>query len=269
MTGLGKAPITQGMAMAACLASDAEGSARRISAIRPLREEARAGVRPAPLASPAQCLEDEFRRRPTRELLLACDQVAVANGKGLDHRIDDELRARDLPRLLLDPEGLDLPGVRPTGVMPERETMPSTAGCATQPPAALLNAMLLLTGCMMGNSETRASCPPFVDYASAGQARSGDEVDVLPESAVIIRMSSDCAEPRDQARSCRPGPSVVEGKLKLAAQPRCSWIGGIAAVPEDRDGEAADLERRRGCHQTEAGGQAFCQPRRKRQQRTG
>ena len=147
--------------------------------------------------------------------------------------------------------------------------MPSTAGCATHPTAALLIAMLWLTGCRMGASETRPPCPPFVDYTAAVQARSGDEVEVLPESAVVIRMSSDYAEPRDQARSCRPDPSVVEGKLKLAAQPRCPWIGGIAAVPEDRDGEAADLDRRRGCNQTEAGGQAFCQSRGKRQQRTG
>lgn len=68
MTGLGKAPITPGMAMADFLTSHDEGRARGISAIRPLREDARAGMRPAPLTSPAQSLDDEFRRRPAREL---------------------------------------------------------------------------------------------------------------------------------------------------------------------------------------------------------
>lgn len=171
MTGLGKAPITPGMAMADFLTSHDEGRARGISVIRPLREDARAGVRPAPLASPAQCLDDEFRSRPARELLLARDQVVVADGKGLEHRVDDERRARDLPRLLFDSERLDLLGVRPSGLMPGRETMPSTAGCATQPPAALLIAMLWLTACTMGASETRAPCSPFTDQASAEKAR--------------------------------------------------------------------------------------------------
>lgn len=171
MTGLGKAPITPGMAMADFLTSHDEGRARRGDVNRWLKEEARAGMRPAPLASPAQCLDDEFRRRPARELLLARDQVAVADGKGTAHRGADELRARDLPHLLFDPEGLDLLGVRPSGLIPERETLPSTAGCVTQPPAALLITMLWLTACTMGASETRAPCSPFTDQASAEKAR--------------------------------------------------------------------------------------------------
>ena len=64
-------------------------------------------------------------------------------------------------------------------------------------------AFLWLTGCGMGGSDTRAPCPPVVDYTAAGQARAGDEVEALPEGAVIVRMLSDYAVLRDQARACR------------------------------------------------------------------
>ena len=80
--------------------------------------------------------------------------------------------------------------------------MPSTARCSTPPPAALLTAMLWLTGCAMGGSDTRAPCPPVVDYTTADQARAADEVAALPEGAVIIQMLSDYAVLRDQARVC-------------------------------------------------------------------
>ena len=81
--------------------------------------------------------------------------------------------------------------------------MPSTARCSTLPPAALLIAMLWLTGCAMAGSDTRAPCPPVVDYTAADQARAADEVETLPEGAVIVRMLSDYAVLRDQARACR------------------------------------------------------------------
>ena len=63
--------------------------------------------------------------------------------------------------------------------------------------------MLLLTGCAMGGSDTRAPCPPVVEYTSAEQARAADEVGALPEGAVIVRMLSDYAVLRDQAWACR------------------------------------------------------------------
>ena len=81
--------------------------------------------------------------------------------------------------------------------------MPSTARCSTLPPAALLIAMLWLTGCAMGGSDTRAPCPPVVEYTSADQARAADEVEALQEGAVVVRMLSDYAVLRDQARACR------------------------------------------------------------------
>jgi hypothetical protein len=63
--------------------------------------------------------------------------------------------------------------------------------------------MLWLSGCAMAVTETRAPCPPVVDYSAAEQARAADEVDALPEGAVIVRMLSDYAVLHDQARACR------------------------------------------------------------------
>lgn len=63
--------------------------------------------------------------------------------------------------------------------------------------------MLWLTGCATAGSETRAPCPPVVDYIAADQARAADEVDSLPEGAVIVRMLGDYAVLRDQARACQ------------------------------------------------------------------
>lgn len=80
--------------------------------------------------------------------------------------------------------------------------MPSTARCSTLPPAALLIVTLLLTGCAMVGSDVRAPCPPVVDYTAAEQARAADEVEALPEGAVIARMLGDYAVLRDQARVC-------------------------------------------------------------------
>lgn len=43
----------------------------------------------------------------------------------------------------------------------------------------------------------------MVEYTNAEQARAADEVEELPEGAVIIRMLGDYAVLRDQARACR------------------------------------------------------------------
>jgi hypothetical protein len=42
-----------------------------------------------------------------------------------------------------------------------------------------------------------------VEYSATDQARAADEVDELPEGAVVVRMISDYAVLRDQVRSCR------------------------------------------------------------------
>lgn len=64
-------------------------------------------------------------------------------------------------------------------------------------------AIVLLTGCATVGSETRAPCSPVVEYSAADQARAADEVEALPEGAVIVRMLSDYAVLRDQARACQ------------------------------------------------------------------
>ena len=68
---------------------------------------------------------------------------------------------------------------------------------------APLIAMLWLSACAMAGSETRAPCPPVVEYTTADQATAADEVEELPEGAVIVRMLGDYAVLRDQVRACR------------------------------------------------------------------
>lgn len=63
--------------------------------------------------------------------------------------------------------------------------------------------MLWLSACATVGSDARAPCPPLVEYTSAEQERAADEVGALPEGAVIVRMLSDYAVLRDQARACR------------------------------------------------------------------
>ena len=55
----------------------------------------------------------------------------------------------------------------------------------------------------MGGSDVHVPCPPVVEYSAADQARAADEVDALPDGAMIVRMLSDFAVLRDQARACR------------------------------------------------------------------
>ena len=63
--------------------------------------------------------------------------------------------------------------------------------------------MLWLSSCAMGGSDARAPCPAVVDYSAADQARAADEVEALPDGAVIVRLLIDYAVLRDQAQACR------------------------------------------------------------------
>jgi hypothetical protein len=64
--------------------------------------------------------------------------------------------------------------------------------------------MLCLSACAMGGSDRHGQvCPPVVAYSTADQVRAADEVEALPEGAVIVRMLSDYAVLRDQARACQ------------------------------------------------------------------
>ncbi|MGM0583731.1 MAG: hypothetical protein ACQEUZ_03665 [Pseudomonadota bacterium] len=46
-------------------------------------------------------------------------------------------------------------------------------------------------------------CPPVVEYDRAFLARAADEVETLPEGSAVVRMLSDYAVMREQARACR------------------------------------------------------------------
>ena len=65
--------------------------------------------------------------------------------------------------------------------------------------------MLWLSGCAMGGSDRGGpgACPPVVDYTAAEQVGAAREVEALPEGAMLVRMLSDYAVLRDQARACR------------------------------------------------------------------
>jgi hypothetical protein len=49
---------------------------------------------------------------------------------------------------------------------------------------------------------TMTPCPPVVEYSATDQARAAEEVDALPDSAMVVQMLSDYAVLRDQARVC-------------------------------------------------------------------
>jgi hypothetical protein len=81
--------------------------------------------------------------------------------------------------------------------------MKSNARCWRPPAAALLIAMLWLTGCAIAGSNSRPPCPPLVEYTTDDLVRASDEVEALSDSAVVVRMLSDYAVLRDQTRTCR------------------------------------------------------------------
>lgn len=63
--------------------------------------------------------------------------------------------------------------------------------------------MLWLSACGKGGSDRPGQvCPPVVEYSTADQARAAEEVETLPEEAMIVRMLSDYSVLRDQARAC-------------------------------------------------------------------
>lgn len=47
-----------------------------------------------------------------------------------------------------------------------------------------------------------AACPPVVEYSRAEQQRAANEIDTLPEGAVIVGWLSDYAVLRDQVQMC-------------------------------------------------------------------
>jgi hypothetical protein len=63
----------------------------------------------------------------------------------------------------------------------------------------------LLSGCATVGSDTgiAAVCPPVVEYSREFQARTADELGLLPDGSAIAAMLIDYAVMRDQARACR------------------------------------------------------------------
>jgi len=78
-----------------------------------------------------------------------------------------------------------------------------SARCSKLPAAVLLIAVLWLSACATDGSNADVLCPPVVPYSAADQARAVAEINALPEGTVVIRMLSDYAVMRDQARACR------------------------------------------------------------------
>ena len=65
--------------------------------------------------------------------------------------------------------------------------------------------MISLTGCATGSSKQRSAfvCPPVVEYPREEQRRVADEVDALPEGAVIVQWLADYSVLRGQLRVCQ------------------------------------------------------------------
>lgn len=78
----------------------------------------------------------------------------------------------------------------------------SVRKCWKPAPIALGIALILPSGCARVGSE-HGACPPVVSYSTADQARAATELETLPEGAVLVRMLSDYAVMRNQARACR------------------------------------------------------------------
>ena len=63
--------------------------------------------------------------------------------------------------------------------------------------------MLWLAGCATVGSDIKAPCPPVVDYTPTNQASAAAEIETLSETSLVVRMLSDYAVLRQQARACR------------------------------------------------------------------
>lgn len=66
-------------------------------------------------------------------------------------------------------------------------------------------AAISLTGCATVASDARVAtvCPPVVEYSRDFQARTADELDLLPEGSAIAEMLADYSVIRRQAMVCR------------------------------------------------------------------
>lgn len=50
-------------------------------------------------------------------------------------------------------------------------------------------------------------CPPVVEYDAEFQARTAEEMQALPKDSEVVKVLSDYAIMREQARGCQPQPT--------------------------------------------------------------
>ena len=83
--------------------------------------------------------------------------------------------------------------------------MTSNVRCWRPRLAVLGLATNLVTGCATVDSEPRivTACPPVVEYSREFQARTTEELVLLPERSSIAEMLGDYSVMRDQARACK------------------------------------------------------------------
>lgn len=82
--------------------------------------------------------------------------------------------------------------------------MKSNAKCWTPPATALLIAMLWLSGCATDGSDRPGQLsPPVVEFSVADRAQAADNVETISKASIVVRMLSDYAVLREQARACR------------------------------------------------------------------
>ena len=81
--------------------------------------------------------------------------------------------------------------------------MKFNAECLKPRLAALVIVTSLSTACATVSSEPVVGvCPPVVEYSATEQARVSNEVESLPDDAVLINWLADYSVLREQARSC-------------------------------------------------------------------
>ena len=80
-------------------------------------------------------------------------------------------------------------------------------GCSMWPHAVLVLATIWLTGCATVGYDGGGleACPPVVAYDMEFQARSAEELALLPEGSAVAEMLSEYAGMREQVRTCRSG----------------------------------------------------------------
>ncbi len=83
--------------------------------------------------------------------------------------------------------------------------MKFSEGCWRLRLAVLVIATSWLTGCATAGFEPGgvAVCPPVVEYSREFQARTAEELAMLPGGSAVVEMMADYVVMKDQARVCQ------------------------------------------------------------------